>query len=96
VAVVVLAVLTLRFTRRTKGFKATPTDFLILFLALVFPYLLANYIPFENPSMAAVRIIVLFFGYEVLIGELRTKVVSLSEATIPSLAMIVFRGLAGW
>ena len=61
-------VMTLKFTRRQKGFKATPMDFLILVIALVVPNL-------PDPSSQlrmgelAVKIIVMFFGFEVLIGR---------------------------
>ena len=38
-ALAFFTVMTLKFTRRQKGFKATPMDFLILVIALVVPNL---------------------------------------------------------
>jgi UDP-GlcNAc:undecaprenyl-phosphate GlcNAc-1-phosphate transferase len=64
-------VLTLKFTRRKKGFKATPMDFLILVIALVVPNLPDPTIRSLQMGELAVQIIVLFFGFEVLAGELR-------------------------
>jgi UDP-GlcNAc:undecaprenyl-phosphate GlcNAc-1-phosphate transferase len=68
---VMFVVLTLKFTRRRKGFKTTPMDFLVLFIALVVPSITGTHIQNLNMGMIAAKIIVLLFGYEVLIGELR-------------------------
>lgn len=68
---VLFVVLTLKFTRRRKGFKTTPMDFLVLFIALVVPNITGTQIASLNMGMIAAKIIVLLFGYEVLIGELR-------------------------
>lgn len=68
---VMFVVLTLKFTRRRKGFKTSPMDFLVLFIALVVPSITGTHIQDLNMGMIAAKIIVLLFGYEVLIGELR-------------------------
>ncbi len=68
---VMFVILTLKFTRRRKGFKTTPMDFLVLFIALVVPNITGTQIASLNMGMIAAKIIVLLFGYEVLIGELR-------------------------
>lgn len=64
-------VLTLKFTRRQKGFMATPMDFLILVIALVVPNVPDPAIRAFHMGALEVQIIVLFFGFEVLAGELR-------------------------
>jgi UDP-GlcNAc:undecaprenyl-phosphate GlcNAc-1-phosphate transferase len=90
-----LVILTLKFTRRTKGFKVTPMDFLILFIALVLPNLPDAQIRSYNMGLLAVKIIVLFFTCEVLIGELRGRVNRLGLATVGALAIMSVRGFVG-
>ena len=43
----------------------------------------------------AVRIVVLFFSYEVLIGELRGKLGPVAWTTVGALLLVAGRGLAG-
>lgn len=93
---VTFSVLTMKFTRRRKGFKTTPTDFLILFVALVVP----NLPDFQNETvpmgMIAVKMIVFFFSYEVLIGELRGEVGKLGWATLMALLVLGAKGFIQW
>jgi UDP-GlcNAc:undecaprenyl-phosphate GlcNAc-1-phosphate transferase len=86
-------ILTLKFTRRRKGFKVTPMDFLILFIALVVPNLPDKHIQSYHMGLIAAKIIVLFFTYEVLIGELRGKLSRLGVTTIAALVIIAIRGV---
>jgi len=86
-------VLTLKFTRRRKGFKVTPMDFLILFIALVVPNIPDTHIRSYHMGLIAAKIIVLFFTYEVLIGELRGKLSRLGLTTIAALVIIAVRGI---
>jgi UDP-GlcNAc:undecaprenyl-phosphate GlcNAc-1-phosphate transferase len=95
VFLIVFVILTLKFTRRTKGFKTSPMDFLILFIALVVPNLPDERILSYHMGMVAAKIIVLFFSYEVLIGELREDLKRLVLATIPVMMIMVVRGLMG-
>jgi UDP-GlcNAc:undecaprenyl-phosphate GlcNAc-1-phosphate transferase len=88
-------ILTLRFTRRRKGFKATPMDFLIFFVALVAPYIAGTYAKYKEIGAVAAKMIMFFFSYEILIGELRGQFKRLAFATICSLAVITARGLWG-
>ena len=69
--IVMFVVLTLKFTRRRKGFQTTPMDFLVLFIALVVPNITGAEIQTLPMGMIAAKIIVFLFGYEVMIGELR-------------------------
>jgi UDP-GlcNAc:undecaprenyl-phosphate GlcNAc-1-phosphate transferase len=91
---VVFVLLTLKFTRR-KGFKTTPMDFLILFVALVVPYLPDEKIRDWQMGLVAAKIVVLFFTYEVLKGELRTGTKKLTVAAILALVIISLRGFVG-
>jgi UDP-GlcNAc:undecaprenyl-phosphate GlcNAc-1-phosphate transferase len=86
-------VMTLKFTRRRQGFKATPMDFLILVIALVVPNLPDPAIKSSQMGELAVRIIVMFFGFEVLIGELRGRVGRLAAGIAAGLVLLAARGI---
>ena len=88
-------ILTLKFTRRRNGFKINPMDFLILFIALVVPNLPDVRIGIYQMGLVAAKIIVLFFSYEVLIGELRGKTKGLCMGTMPVLVVMGVRGFVG-
>lgn len=89
-------VLTLKFTRRRQGFKTTPMDFLVLFVALVVPHVLSKYLHLENLTVIAAKTVMFYFSYEVLMGELRGKITRLAVATMSSLGIVIVRGLMGW
>jgi UDP-GlcNAc:undecaprenyl-phosphate GlcNAc-1-phosphate transferase len=91
---VVFVLLTLKFTRR-KGFKTTPMDFLILFVALVVPYLPDERIRDWQMGLVAAKIVVLFFTFEVLKGELRMDTKKLGITGIMALSIISLRGFIG-
>ena len=86
-------VLTLKFTRRQKGFRATPMDFLILFIALIVPNLPDPQIQSLDMGLIATKIIVLFFSLEVLLGELRGKMTKLVTMTVAAMVLVAVRGL---
>lgn len=87
-----LVIFTLKFTRRKQGFKTTPTDFIILFVALVLPNLPDIQIRSYHLGMLTTRIIVLFFSLEVLIGELRKNYRGMAILTVIILLILSFRG----
>jgi len=86
-------VLTLKFTRRQKGFKANPMDFLIILIALVVPNLPDPNIRSWNMGMLASKVIVLYYSFEVLMGEMRGNLNRLGLTTVIALMLIVVRGL---
>ena len=86
-------VMTLKFTRRQKGFKATPMDFLILVIALVVPNLPDPMMRGVHTGELAVKIIVLFFSFEVLLGELRGSMNRLTLGVLAGLALLALRGI---
>ncbi|MFN2161585.1 MAG: glycosyltransferase family 4 protein, partial [Candidatus Promineifilaceae bacterium] len=67
------AILTLKFTRRRKGFRVTPMDVLILFMAAIMPYFPNPHLQSAHMGIVSARILVMIFSYEVLIGELRDQ-----------------------
>jgi UDP-GlcNAc:undecaprenyl-phosphate GlcNAc-1-phosphate transferase len=90
----IFTLLTLKFTRR-HGFKTTPMDILILIFALVVPNLPDERIQSWQMGLIAAKIVVLFFSYEVLKGELRFKTAKLNITAVISLSVISLRGFIG-
>lgn len=82
-----------KYSRRKKGFKATPMDFLIIFMAVVVPNLPDESIARFELGRLAGEIVVLLFSYEVLLKELRGQFDALVAFTIPSLLVLAVRGL---
>ena len=85
--------LTLKYTRRQQGFEISPMHFLILFIVLVLPNLPDQWIQSQHMGMVAAKIIVLFFSFEVLIGELRGKTDKLWGAVMGAMGVMGIRGL---
>ena len=83
----------LKLTRRQNGFKTTPTDFLILFIALIVPNLPDAQIQSYQMGLFAAKIIALLFSYEVLVGELRGELHGFSLTIISALLVISVRGI---
>ncbi len=81
--------LTLKFIRRRKGFKATPMDFLILVIALVVPNLPDPTIQSFHMGFLAVKI----FSFEVRVGELRGQMARPGVGTFAALLVVAARGL---
>lgn len=92
-ALTLFVVLTLKLTKRSKGFRTTPMDFLILFIALTVPFVLGLKLGDTAVGSISAKIIVLFFSLEVLIGELRGHVSRLASWTFLMLAIIGVRGI---
>jgi UDP-GlcNAc:undecaprenyl-phosphate/decaprenyl-phosphate GlcNAc-1-phosphate transferase len=89
------AILTLKFTRRKVGFKATPMDVLILVIALVVPNLPAAKLETVNLALLSAKLIVLFFGMEVLLGELRGRWTLPTIAVVAALGILIVRAAGG-
>lgn len=68
---VFFVMLVVRLSRRS-GYKSTPLDFLILFIALVVPNLASHGLGgMQHMGLVASQVIALFYSYEVLLEELR-------------------------
>ena len=89
---IIFVIWLLKFTRRQHGFKTTPTDFLILFIALIVPNLPDAHIQSYHMGLYATKLIVLLFSYEVLIGELRGELNGLGLTTIAAMLVVAVRG----
>ncbi len=88
-------VLTLKFTRRRKGFKAAPMDFLIVVLALVVPNLPGTFAGGMHMGEMAIKLIVMYFSFEVLIGELRGELRKLAGGLLAGLGLLAARAVLG-
>ena len=65
--------LTMKLTRRSKGFKSSTLDFLVIFVILLIPNLPNVTMQGYLLGLVAVKTVILYYSYEVLIGELRRK-----------------------
>lgn len=83
-----LSVITLRSTRRREGFKVSPLDFLILFIAAVAPNLPDKAIQNFQLGLMAAKVIIFFVVFEVLIGELRGKIDKLGLGMLVAFAIL--------
>lgn len=88
--VAILSYLTLRFTRRQKGFRATPMDYLLLFFTLA---LVALPELREHFGLIAVKTIMFFFACEIILGEVRQKIGLATLWTLIVLVIITFKGI---
>lgn len=95
VFLVFFVILTLNFTKRRQGFRTTPMDFLILVIALAAPYIAGAYMEHKEIGAIAAKTMMLFFSYEVLIGELRDRMNGLTLTTFCSLILVTGRGFLG-
>ena len=70
-------------------------DFLIIFIALVVPNLTGQLLQSKNMGLLAVEIIVFFFGYEVVLNEVREKFNGLAISTLAVAVLLGVRGFVG-
>lgn len=84
-----LSLVSLRLTRREKGFRMTPTHFLIIFIILGL-FLLPE--SWEHYRDMVVKIILVFFTYEIIIGEVRDKIGKVALITMFALLVVTIRG----
>ena len=64
---------TMRLTRRANGFKSSTLDFLVIFVILLIPNLPGAAIKGYHLGLVAVKAVILYYSYEVLVGETRKK-----------------------
>jgi UDP-GlcNAc:undecaprenyl-phosphate GlcNAc-1-phosphate transferase len=89
---VFFVIITLKFTKRQHGFKTTPMDFLILFVALVVTNLPVAYFDNNHLGLITAKIIVFLFSYEIIVGELRGDAGELGAITAGTLMIIFIKG----
>lgn len=87
------AVTTLKFTGRKEGFRMTPMDFIVVVVVLAVMVLPKDILPEAALKGVIPKILALFFGYEVLCGELRGDMRALTSVTIITLLIVAGRGM---
>ena len=88
----VFLMITLNFTRRKTRFKSTPLDFLVVFI-LFFIFSMPNAINIDyQMGLVSVKTLILFYGYEILVGELRQRT---NKMTMASSMLLMIAGLKG-
>jgi len=94
---IVLAVLDIavsKLSRRREGFNSTPLDFLVILLAVLVPNLPERSLQEYNLGLVAIKIIILYFSYEVLIAEVQMKCDRVMVGTLGALAVVFLKGVA--
>jgi len=87
------SIMTLKFTRRKRGFKFNTLDFLILLLVVILLILPDNQIHSNHLGILASKIIILFFSFEILVGELRGNWKGPALTVLSICSLVVLRGL---
>jgi UDP-GlcNAc:undecaprenyl-phosphate GlcNAc-1-phosphate transferase len=86
---ILFAIMTLRTTRRRHNFRLKPLDYLILFVAIIVPNLpFAGLYDFQVGAIVA-KIIVLFFVFEVMVGELKDRRHRFNWGTVAALLIVM-------
>lgn len=92
--VVFLTILVLKFTRRRKGFSPTPTDFLVVLVAVIVPNLPLPAIETMHLGVWVSCLVAFFFIVEVVLGELRGQVRRFGVLFLAPLCVLGIRCLA--
>jgi len=82
--------LTLCFTRRRHGFKVNTRHYLVLFITLIL-FALPEPDLREQFGTVAIKMIMLFYIYEIILGEMRGKIGLLSFMTLSCLVIVALR-----
>jgi len=83
-----LNILVSKLTRRKEGFKSTPLDFLIFFLAVA-PLLPVASAPDLWLGLVAAKVIILYYSWEVLMAEMRGAYTQVVCGIVTSMAALV-------
>ncbi len=92
VLVAVAVALNIRYGRE-KNFSPTPLDYLVVFTALALPILPVGSVYNINPGVALTKLIVLFYGIELLLGKLDKASISSKIVLYLSLVWIGIKGV---
>jgi len=92
ICLVFLVIVTLNLTRRKKGFKVNPLDFLVVIVIIVFPHLPGFYLEASLMRFAIPKVLILFFSYDVVLGEFRRESSFIDMSVTVSLVVIASKG----
>ena len=91
VALAVATGLAVRYAREV-GFSATPMDYLVIFLILFAGILLHNLPEKSDIGLMAVKLTVLFYGCEIIAGQMRRHWSLMNLSTLGTLVILTSRG----
>ena len=92
-ALIFLVIGTLNLTQRQKGFQFNPLDFLVFIVIIVLPNLPALHIDLPAVKFMVAKVLILFFGFDVLLGELRETDDFLDRGLMVVFLVVGIRGL---
>ena len=84
--------LTMKLTRRSNGFKSSTLDFLVIFVIILIPNLPDSALKGYLLGLVAVKTVILYYSYEVLVGEMRR---TSKQFTISAAVFILLVGAKG-
>jgi UDP-GlcNAc:undecaprenyl-phosphate GlcNAc-1-phosphate transferase len=84
----VMILLISKFSRRQMGFKSSPMDFLIIILAVAIPSMPDQRFYEYQIGLVAVKVIMLYFSFEVLLAEQRGKLHRIAVLAVISLVVL--------
>jgi UDP-GlcNAc:undecaprenyl-phosphate GlcNAc-1-phosphate transferase len=91
-AMAVMVLLCMRFDSQSR-FQTTPLDYLMVFLAVIFPFLPEVSTDISALGLFAVKLIVLFFSFELLLHAFSDRVKQLG---LVSLWILFGLGIRRW
>lgn len=77
----------------TSEFKASPMDFLVIFVVLTVGIISRDHFSEELLGLMAVKLVILFYGCELILGRLRSKWNLFSTSTLLTLAILGIRSV---
>jgi UDP-GlcNAc:undecaprenyl-phosphate GlcNAc-1-phosphate transferase len=79
-----------RFTRN-RNFSVTPTDFLIIFIALVVPTVSSSLFPQNNITEVAIKVLIMFYAVELIVAQASGRMWLLRLVVAGVMAMLAAR-----
>ena len=92
-AMLVVAIITAYRFIRPQQFSVTPTDFLVIFLAIVAPGLLGDMMPHGNIMAIGMKTVVVFYAFELIFARLKQKEVLMRLGLVLLLAVLTIHAL---
>ena len=93
-SLVIAIVFAYRFIR-PQQFRVTPTDFLVILLAIIAPGLLGDILPHGNVMAIGAKTVILFYAFELIFARLAGKEVLLRLTLVLILAFMTMISLPG-
>jgi len=91
IILIFFVIATLNLTKRSDGFKINPLDFLIFIIIIIFPNLPSIHLEDMQIKMVVAKILILFFSFDVLLGELRQEDTFLEMSLLATFSVIILK-----